>query len=140
VVPPGGGRTFRFGPNRLTVKVGPEAGGGFGVLESLIRPGGGPAPHRHRRHAEAFYVLEGRIEYRVGDRRVTATAGTCVLAPAGVAHGFRNAAPGDARHLVITAPAEALDLIEAAASAAPGQLAQVYARYDTELVDDDRGP
>ena len=46
VVPPGGGRAFRFGPNRLTVKVGPEAGGGFGVLE-VADPawwGTGPAP------------------------------------------------------------------------------------------------
>jgi quercetin dioxygenase-like cupin family protein len=135
VVPPGGGRAFGFGPYRPTVKVGPEAGGRFGVIESVLSPGAGPAPHRHQRYDEAFYVLEGQIEYCVGDRRVTATAGTFVFAPARCAHGFRNVGANDARHLVITAPAEALDMVEAVYSGAPDQLAAVFARYDTELVD-----
>jgi len=135
VVPPGGGRAFRFGPNRLTVKVGPEAKGQFGVIESVIPPSGGPALHRHQRYDEAFYVLEGPIEYRVGERWVTATAGTFVFAPAGSAHGFRNGGASDARHLVIAAPVEALDMIEAASSVAPDQIVQTFARYDTELVD-----
>ncbi len=135
VVPPGGGRAFGVGPTHPTVKVGPEAGGRFGVLESVLPPGAGPARHRHRRYDEAFYVLEGHIEYDVGDRRVTATAGTLVFVPAHCAHGFRNVGASTARHLVITAPAEALDMIEAVYSGAPEQLAAVFARYDTELID-----
>ena len=135
VVPPGGGRAFGVGPTRPTVKVGPEAGGRFGVLESVLPPGAGPARHRHRRYDEAFYVLEGQIEYHVGDRRVTATAGTLVFVPARSAHGFRNVGASDARHLVIAAPAEALDMIEAACSVAPEHLAEAFARYDTDLVD-----
>ena len=135
VVPPGGGRTFGVGPNRPTVKVGPEAGGQFGVFESVLPPGAGPALHRHQRYDEAFYVLAGQIEYQVGDRRVMATAGTFVFAPARSAHGFRNVGASKGRHLVITAPAEALDMIEAVYSVAPDQIAEVYDRYDTELVD-----
>ena len=135
VVPSGGGRTFGIGPDRPTVKVGPEAGGQFGVIESVLSPGAGPAPHRHQRYDEAFYVLEGHIEYHVGDRRVTATAGTFIFAPARSTHGFRNVGENNARHLVITAPAEALDMIEAVYSGAPEQLAAVFARYDTELID-----
>jgi hypothetical protein len=66
---------------------------------------------------------------------VTATAGTFIFAPARSTHGFRNVGENNARHLVITAPAEALDMIEAVYSGAPEQLAAVFARYDTELID-----
>ncbi len=135
VVLPGRGRVFGGGPHCPTVKVGPEAGGPFGVLESVLPPGAGPPRHRHRRYDEAFYVLEGHIEYYVGDRRVTATAGTLVFVPAHCAHGFRNVGASAARHLVITAPAEALDMIEAVYAVAPDHLAEVFAQYDTDLVD-----
>jgi quercetin dioxygenase-like cupin family protein len=134
VVPPGGGRAFGYGPNRLNVKIGPEAGGAFGVVESALPPGGGPPPHRHQRFDEAFYVLRGEIEYRLGERHVLAAAGTCVFAPAGVAHSFRNLSPREACHLVITAPPEALEMVEAAGQPGVDGLAVVFARYDTELV------
>ena len=38
----------------------------------------GPDPHVHRRHVDAFYVLEGEMAYAFGreDRTVVAGAGT----------------------------------------------------------------
>jgi quercetin dioxygenase-like cupin family protein len=134
VVPPGGGRAFGYGPNRLTVKIGAEDGGTFGVLESALPPGDGPPLHRHQRFDEAFYVLRGEVEYRLGEQRVLASAGTCVFAPAGVAHSFRNVSTHEACHLVITAPPEALEMVEAAGQPGADSLAVVFARFDTELV------
>ena len=80
VVAAGDGREIRFGPNRLSVKVGPESGAHrFGVFESVFPPGAGTFVHRHRLYDEAFYVLEGEIEYRLDDQRVTALPGLTVF-------------------------------------------------------------
>ena len=136
LVEPGEGREVRVGPNRLTVKVGPDSGGRqFGVFESVLPPDAGAFAHRHRTYEEAFYVLEGEIEYRLDERQVTAVAGACVFVPAGVAHAFRNVGVGDARHLVIHAPLRALEMIEDLGRARPDQVAAVLAKYDSELVE-----
>jgi quercetin dioxygenase-like cupin family protein len=62
---------------------------------------GGVAPHVHREHADAFYVLEGEMDFHVAGETVKATAGWFVLSPRGVVHGF---GPGSARMLNFHAP------------------------------------
>ncbi len=51
----------------------------------------GADPHFHRRHADAFYVLEGTLAVLVHDREHQLSPGACVCAPPGVVHGFRSA-------------------------------------------------
>jgi quercetin dioxygenase-like cupin family protein len=63
----------------------------------------GPRPHVHRQHADAFYVLEGTLAFRVGSRRRNLSAGSFVLAPSGLVHGF-DVGPDGVRHLNIHAP------------------------------------
>jgi quercetin dioxygenase-like cupin family protein len=62
---------------------------------------GGVAPHVHREHADAFYVLEGEMDFHLAGATVRASAGWFVLSPAGVVHGF---GPGTARMLNFHAP------------------------------------
>ncbi len=64
----------------------------------------GPGPHFHKEHVDAFYVLEGTLEFINGDETVRAEAGTAVAVPPSVVHGFTNAGPGRARYLNIHAP------------------------------------
>jgi mannose-6-phosphate isomerase-like protein (cupin superfamily) len=66
----------------------------------------GPEPHVHRRHADAFYVLEGELVFRLGPdgERVQAPAGTLVLVPENVIHSFANEGDADARYLNAHAP------------------------------------
>jgi uncharacterized cupin superfamily protein len=47
----------------MVVKVRDEdTGGGYSVHDNTIPAGSpGPRPHIHRRHEEAFYVLEGEL-------------------------------------------------------------------------------
>ena len=59
------------------------------------------APHIHREHADAFYVLEGEMDFHVAGESVRASAGWFVLSPSGVVHGF---GPGTARMLNFHAP------------------------------------
>jgi len=64
----------------------------------------GPGPHFHKDHVDAFYVLEGTLEFINGTETVRAEAGTTVAVPPGIVHGFTNAGPGRARYLNIHAP------------------------------------
>jgi hypothetical protein len=50
--------------------------------------GGGVAPHIHREHADAFYVLEGEMDFHLAGETVCASAGWFVLSPPGDVHGF----------------------------------------------------
>jgi uncharacterized cupin superfamily protein len=55
---------------------------------------------------EAFYVLEGEVEFSLGETTTIGRPDTFVLVPGGVvAHTFGNAGKTQARLLVIHAPA-----------------------------------
>jgi quercetin dioxygenase-like cupin family protein len=64
----------------------------------------GPGPHFHKEHVDAFYVLEGELEFINGTETLRAPAGTSVAVPPGIVHGFTNPGPGGARYLNIHAP------------------------------------
>jgi mannose-6-phosphate isomerase-like protein (cupin superfamily) len=64
----------------------------------------GVEPHSHSDHVDSFYVLEGEVEFTMGDEVVRAGPGTWVAAPIGVRHGFRNAGSGELRMLNVHGP------------------------------------
>jgi mannose-6-phosphate isomerase-like protein (cupin superfamily) len=66
----------------------------------------GPDPHIHREHVDAFYVVEGELEFGVGPdvQPVHAPAGTFVLVPPYVVHTFANRSRASARWLNFHAP------------------------------------
>ena len=64
----------------------------------------GVDPHTHPDHADSFYVLEGSVEFRVGDEPRVAGPGTFVAAPPSTVHGFRHAGPESIRFLNLHAP------------------------------------
>jgi quercetin dioxygenase-like cupin family protein len=96
-----------------------------GVLEweLLLAPGGRvPSSHAHPEQEECFTVLDGRMRFRVGGRRITAVPGDTVLVPPGTVHHFANAGPRPARVAVQTWPALSMqDLLETAAAMARAQ-------------------
>jgi quercetin dioxygenase-like cupin family protein len=67
------------------------------ALEFELKPGGGVDPHFHKKHSDSFFVLEGEVEFHVGDEVVHGTPGTYVLAPPGVVHYFKNTSEKPAR-------------------------------------------
>jgi quercetin dioxygenase-like cupin family protein len=70
-------------------------------------PAGGrmPPSHRHVGNEEAYFVLEGRVEFRVEGDVFQGTTGTFVSVSAGESHTFGNASDEPARLLVLHAPA-----------------------------------
>jgi quercetin dioxygenase-like cupin family protein len=78
--------------------------GVMSLAEAVVRRGQEPPRHVHHREDEYFYVLEGEMTVRVGDRSFTAAPGTVVFLPRGVPHGF-TVETEQARSLAIFTPA-----------------------------------
>ena len=77
----------------------------IGIAEFSAAPGGqAPPPHRHPRHVESFYVLEGELTFTIEGRELRAPAGSWVQVPAGVAHTFAFTGSEPARVLDLHTP------------------------------------
>lgn len=72
--------------------------------------GGGPPAHHHDTYDEAFYVLDGEMEFCVDSHTARVPVGSMAFVPRGATHAFRNPSTDPARMLVVTTP-EAIDLI-----------------------------
>jgi len=57
---------------------------------SIIPPGGGLSPHSHKYSEEIIYVLSGKGEYVIGDKRIRIEPGTSLLIPPGIKHKATN--------------------------------------------------
>ncbi len=115
---------------------GEESGGAYFAMEAFVPPGGGPPPHVHRREDETFYVVEGRIEFRLGDDLIEAGPGDFVNVPRGTVHCFRNAGSDTARMVLTFTPAgmekffeETLVPAPNGVHEAPDNIGEVAARY-----------
>ena len=64
----------------------------------------GVDPHTHPDHVDAFYVLEGEVEFRADDELHTAPPGFFLAAPRNSVHGFRVAGDEPMRCLNLHAP------------------------------------
>jgi quercetin dioxygenase-like cupin family protein len=60
------------------------------MLELDARRGANVSLHHHRRHSDAFYVLDGEVEFDVAGETSMLGVGGFMLAPAGVVHGFSS--------------------------------------------------
>jgi quercetin dioxygenase-like cupin family protein len=74
-----------------------------GIID--FAPGRLLEPHAHADEDDSFYILEGELTFLLGGDEVRAPAGTFVLVPPGVEHGFRNDTVEPVRILNIHAPA-----------------------------------
>jgi mannose-6-phosphate isomerase-like protein (cupin superfamily) len=78
----------------------------FNVSILTLAPGlHGPEAHIHDDEDDAFYVLDGDLQFVIDEQEIPAPAGTFVLVPPGVMHTFMNPTSSPARMLNIHAPA-----------------------------------
>jgi quercetin dioxygenase-like cupin family protein len=119
---------------------GPEAHGGFSLVEHPMSPRALAAPmHRHNREDEYSYVLEGRVGALLGDEALVGGPGDLIFKPRNQWHTFWNAGDEPARILEIISPAgfeqffaELVDL-GGVTRAEPQILADLCARYELEM-------
>jgi quercetin dioxygenase-like cupin family protein len=83
---------------------GDDTNGRYCLIDMLIPPGGGPAPHRHD-FEESFTLLQGEIEATFRGEKSIVRAGETLSIPANAPHSFKNASDQPARLLCICAPA-----------------------------------
>ncbi len=74
----------------------------------------GPVLRKHDQVDEAFYVIRGKLEAQLGDRRVQAAAGGFLWVPRGTAHTFANAGPEPVQVLALPGGVEELFAEQAA--------------------------
>ena len=83
---------------------GEDTGGAFSLFEQLAPPGFGPPLHIHHQEDEPFWVLEGRVRFRCGDREFVMEGGGYVFLPKGIPHAFRIEGSIPARLMQMTLP------------------------------------
>jgi quercetin dioxygenase-like cupin family protein len=70
-----------------------ESAAGISIMEHKMLQGFGPPLHVHNLEDETFYILEGRIRFRVDNEMREREAGQSLHVPAGTVHTFRVLSP-----------------------------------------------
>lgn len=92
------------GGSELSLKVtGDQSDGAVTVLEGIVYAGGPPL-HVHESEDEVVIVLEGQLDYRVGDKRGMLSAGGLLWFPRKVPHAVANLAGGPCRFVTVVSP------------------------------------
>jgi len=129
-VPPLAGRTLGTSKDSFVLAEWRDAGGPPGPPRFI-------APlHLHHKDDEAWYVLEGALWVRAGDKDVEANAGSAVFVPRGTPHTYWNPGPGPLRYLLVMTPRiyELILAIHAMKERTPGTLQELFRKYDSELL------
>lgn len=135
-------RIVRLGETTVRIKAAIHGPEGFGLLEAEYDPDDQILrDHLHRSYDEAFYVLEGEFDFRLGDTLVRLGPGESACAPRGTPHTYK-AHGGRARLLTLVTPGGALDFFDemvaftarAKHTAPPRSAAEIFAAHQTEFV------
>ncbi len=137
----GKGRVLSVLGERVTLKLtGEDSGGACAVVEISTPPQVGPPLHVHAREDEAFYVLEGMYEIRVGGRVVPAPPGTFAFLPRNIPHRYTNVGYRTGKLLVTITPAgfegffEELSALAPDAPADRGRLESIARKFGLEIL------
>ena len=74
--------TFSF------LSTGKDTAGAFSLLHCYFRKGFTAPPHYHKREDESFYILEGEIDFYIGNQKVKAVADEFIVLPRNIPHHF----------------------------------------------------
>lgn len=141
--PKGGGRKSAIGPDRFFLKDAVvHDDDRFAVIEYVGAAGvPGPPAHRHTTFEEAWFILDGKVEFWDGQRTIEIGSGSYLRVPPGVPHTFKVVGTKPARWVGIFSPGRYVRLLEELSRVIPAngppnpeQIKELFSRYDTELV------
>lgn len=81
-----------------------ETGGSWSLFEEEVPLGMGPPPHRHD-WDEAYYILDGEVDFQIDGSPVKSRRGDFNYLPRGTVHAFKGASSDPAHVLIFAAPA-----------------------------------
>ena len=86
--------------------VGQDTNNAYTLIEISIQPNNNPPPiHSHSQEDEAYYVLEGEIEFQLDGKPILAKSGTFLHIYKGQTHTFSNKTSSSAKMLLWLMPA-----------------------------------
>src|SRR5690242_21943136 len=88
-----GQATWFFNALMTTKAAMSETAGAYSLTEHLVTAASNPPMHVQTDEDEAFYVLDGEVEFVVDGTTVVATPGTFAFVARGAAHCFRVLTP-----------------------------------------------
>jgi len=99
-------RTYWIGGQRQALIVGAaETGGRYALSHVVITAESGAAEHIHGTEAEAFYLLTGRLRFRIAGRETLLEPGAFLHLEPGLPYSFDLVGADPAEVLVLYAPA-----------------------------------
>ena len=88
-----------------------DTDGAWSLMEQEIPVGHGPPPHRHN-WDEAYYVIEGALDFEIDGKQVRIERGDFTYLPRKTVHAFKGASSSPARVLIFAAPAHSSAFFE----------------------------
>ncbi|HEY8723537.1 MAG TPA: cupin domain-containing protein [Gaiellaceae bacterium] len=135
---PGGGRSVSLRGTEVRFTVESDRAAGASWTEWTAAPGFDTGLHVHERLEETWYVLDGEIEFHVGEETFCAAAGACVFVPPQVPHAFANRGDAAARFLLVMSPSghdryfdELAEILSVDGPPDSAAIAELRRRYDT---------
>ena len=104
-LPQKGKKLFAAGDLYTFLVLGEDTEGAYSKFHAVVPPNGGPPPHIHTKEEENFYILKGEVTFFVDGTKLVASAGTCLNAPKGSLHYFKNETSENAEMLITLTPA-----------------------------------
>jgi len=74
------------------------------VMEVTLGPGGGHAFHKHPQQEEVIYVVQGKVEQWLDQKKRVLKTGDAVYIPGGMVHASFNTSKRNAKLLAIVGP------------------------------------
>lgn len=114
-----------------------ETAGGLFIIEHKGLKNAGPPLHLHIAQEEWFYVMEGKVQFQIGEQRFELGPGESVLAPRRVPHAFAGSGSTPAHMLIAFSPAGKMEACFRDGSSSPDSLPDkraYFRRYDMEYV------
>jgi quercetin dioxygenase-like cupin family protein len=116
-----------------------DTGGAWSLMEEDIPAGHGPPAHRHD-WDEAYYVVNGALDFQIDGEPVRIEAGGFTYLPRNTVHSFKGASPAPTRVLIFAVPAHSSAFfkdVNREVQAIPDDLAKVPAigrRHGIEFI------
>ncbi len=135
VIPNGDGTQLNVLGSEITLKLaGEDTYGLLALLEDFNQPGVGIPLHVHTRKDEIFRVLEGQVEFVLGDDTRVLGPGDVAFAPRNIPHSWRVIGDTPARSIMVATPAGIERMFEQLGELAGGppdlaQVAEICGKY-----------
>jgi mannose-6-phosphate isomerase-like protein (cupin superfamily) len=99
------GRQFTFMTDTITIQAsGDNTIDGRSIMHWVSGVDGLAPNHVRDRYEETFYVLDGELEFTLGDESIVVRSGDFIRVPPGTRHGFRNASGRPVPMIVTLSP------------------------------------